>query len=169
MLAKRLNSSGSLSRATSGIKERIFELLDAQLDFRRRLQRELGVDLHGLDVMIHLATHGNASPTEIAKKLDTSTAAASLILQRLESMGHISRGPDKSDRRKVVVSANKPSVQAAFAFAAPISQGTDELLQDMSESEIKAVAKFLDRLSRIYNGENLGVRGGVSKGKGSRG
>lgn len=168
MSAKRPDSQGSLSKEVLSVKGQIFELLDAQLNFRRKLQKELGVDPHGLDAMLHLATRGNASPTEIAKKLDTSTAAASLVLQRLESMGHISREPHASDGRKVVVAANKSSIQSAFAFATPISQGTDELLQGMSESEVKAVTKFLDRLLEIYEREDSGLRGGASKGKGLR-
>ena len=50
-----------------------------------------------------LAQKGELTMTEIAKKMDHTTAAATGLVDRLEKLGHVERCHAKSDRRKILV------------------------------------------------------------------
>lgn len=126
------------------------QLLDRQLRFRRHVQEELGVDSAGLTAMIHLAGAGSDTPTAIAANLERSTAATSLVLNRLENAGHISRQPHPSDRRKVVVVPAPASLVTAYKTANPVMVGIDQRAAALTPAEQSTVAGFLHSLVGLY-------------------
>ena len=128
----------------------IREMLFLQLQNLRRTQKDLEIDAAGLEVMLHLAANGEMNPSEIAKMLDTSSAATSLVLQRLEDVGHITRKDDPSDGRKILVTAVNTSLQAAYKSGDYVVRGTIELLESMNASEMKVIENFLEKLVAIY-------------------
>ncbi len=134
-----------------GIRDTLMQLLTKQLRFRRHTQESLGVDSAGLTTMIHLSQVGSDTPTSIAHTLDTSTAATSLVLSRLETAGHIERQPHPTDRRKVVVAPAAASIAAAFACANPVIDGIDRLTAALSPAERSTVAGFLRGLVDVYD------------------
>ena len=150
MVKKSISNRFQSSPEVEELRVLIREMLGAQLDQIRRTQKELGVDASGLEVMLHLAANGETNPSEIAKRLDTSSAATSLVLQRLEDTGHITRHDDPSDGRKVLVAPVKASLQAAFKSGDPVVQGTIKVLESLTASEIKVVKKFLEKLVATY-------------------
>ena len=121
------NVNGARYAVDGDIRELSVELLTRQLRFRRHMQDSLGVDSAGLTTMIHLAGVGTNTPTAIARTLETSTAATSLVLNRLEASGHICRQPHPTDRRKVVVVPVPASITSAYEYANPVINGTDQL------------------------------------------
>lgn len=54
-------------------------------------------------LLSHLSDHEVAIMSEIAQKMGHTTAAATGMVDRLESMGYISRAHGTKDRRKVIV------------------------------------------------------------------
>lgn len=126
------------------------QLLTEQLRFRHLVQDALGVDYAGLSTMIHLAQVGSDTPTAIAGALETSTSATSLVLNRLETSGHVSRQPHPTDRRKVVVAPVRASLAAAQDHARPINEGIGELSGTLTAAERATVAAFLDGLVALY-------------------
>lgn len=134
----------------NGIRDHLAELLTLQQRFRRQLQEALGVDSAGLTTMIHLAEVGTDNPTAIAGTLETSTAATSLVLNRLEASGHISRLPHPQDRRKVVVAPAPASIASAFESARPLIDGIDQLTATLTPAERSTVAVFLEGLVDVY-------------------
>ena len=113
-------------------------------------EEALGVDYAGLSTMIHLAQVGSDTPTAIAGTLHTSTAATSLVLNRLEASGHISRQPHPTDRRKVVVTPVLASLAAAGEHSRPVSEGIEELAATLTPAERATVAAFIDGLVTVY-------------------
>ncbi len=136
--------------ADGGIRDRLMALLTLQLQFRRHMQDSLGVDSAGLTTMIHLAEVGSDTPTAIAGNLETSTAATSLVLNRLEASGHISRQSHPSDRRKVVVVPTPASIASAYERASPVISGIDQLTAALPAAERTTVTAFLNGLVHVY-------------------
>ena len=134
-----------------GICDQVADLFMRQLQFRRHLQASLNVDSPGLTTMIHLAQQGNDSPTGIARTLETSTAATSLVLNRLEASGHISRQVHPTDGRKVVVVPAPKSIASAFESASPVMNGTDRLIARLKPAERLVVTSFLNSLIGVYD------------------
>lgn len=150
MAKKELYPSLRSKPAVGEVRILIREMLKAQIATLRHTQKALEIDAPGLEVMMHLAAHGECNPSELANYLDTSTAATSLILQRLEDMGHVSRKPDPSDGRKVLVVANKASLQAAYKSGDSVVKGTIRALESLSAADLKVVKRFLESLIDIH-------------------
>ncbi|MGR0161111.1 MarR family winged helix-turn-helix transcriptional regulator [Paenarthrobacter nitroguajacolicus] len=133
------------------IRARVQQLAVRQQRFERYLASELGVDAPGLEAMDHLIATGPATPTELARRLGISTAATTLVLNRLEDAGHIRRDRHPSDGRKLVVTAAQSSADQAFERVLPMIEGVEELVAGLSAPERAAVQAFLDRLVAIYD------------------
>lgn len=133
------------------IRARIQQLTIRQQRFERYLAFELGVDAAGLEAMDHLIATGPATPTELARRLGISTAATTLVLNRLEDAGHIRRDRHPSDGRKLIVTAAQSSADRAYERVLPMIDGVEKLIDGMSVQERTAVQQFLDRLVAVYD------------------
>lgn len=154
--AERGSTGGGPSESVTssvGIRDLLRDLTVCQQDFERRLADHLGVDAAGLSVMNHLGSAGSATPTEIAHLLDASTAATTLVLNRLEKAGHLTRSPHPTDRRKVVVTPNPATLRAAYEMLNPIIDGVDGITARLAPGERAAVETFLDDMIALYRSE----------------
>lgn len=133
------------------IRARVQQLGVRQQRFERYLASELGVDAPGLEAMDHLIATGPATPTELAKRLGISTAATTLVLNRLEDAGHIRRDRHPSDGRKLVVTAAQSSADRAYERVLPMIEGVEDLVSGLSAADRATVQAFLDRLVAIYD------------------
>lgn len=147
---RRAAREESPSDVDDDIRDRLMQLLTEQLRFRHLVQDALRVDYAGLSTMIHLAQVGSDTPTAIAGTLEMSTAATSLVLNRLEASGHISRQPHPTDRRKVVVAPVRGSLAAAREHSRPVTEGVEELAGTLTSAERATVAAFIDGLITVY-------------------
>lgn len=74
-----------------------------------------------------------------------------LVLNRLEAAGHITRDRHPTDGRKLVVTAAQQSAEQAHQRVIPLIQVVEELIQTMSATDRRTVANFLDQLIQIYD------------------
>ena len=137
--------------ATDDIRRRLQRLTASHEKFERTVERDLEVDAAGLATMDLLITRGPATPTELARAVEISTAAMTLVLNRLEASGHITRESHPTDRRKVVVTATEASTIRAHDSFQPLLRGVDTLVDSMGNDERLAVATFLAELLAIYD------------------
>lgn len=133
------------------IRARLQQLTIRQQRFERAVAQQLDVDAAGLDAMDHLLSSGPSTPTELAHRLEISTAAMTLVLNRLESAGHIRRERHPSDGRKLVVTASEESAEEAHGRVAPLIEGVEELIASMGDAELAVVEGFLQSLVQIYD------------------
>ncbi|QSB23660.1 MarR family winged helix-turn-helix transcriptional regulator [Curtobacterium sp. 24E2] len=133
------------------IRARVQQVGVRQQRFERHLARALDVDAAGLEAMDHLISHGQSTPTELARRLEISTAAMTLVLNRLESAGHVTRERHPSDGRKLVVTAAERSSDRAYDLVLPLIEGIEDVVAGMDDSERATVQTFLDRLIGIYD------------------
>ncbi|MGI4895436.1 MAG: MarR family winged helix-turn-helix transcriptional regulator [Janthinobacterium lividum] len=133
------------------IRARIQQVAIRQQRFERHLAGRLGVDAAGLEAMDHLISTGPATPTELARRLGISTAAMTLVLNRLETQEHIRRDRHPSDGRKLVVTAVRASADQAHRHVLPLIEGVEALIESMDDVERATVQHFLDQLITIYD------------------
>jgi DNA-binding MarR family transcriptional regulator len=122
-----------------------------QQEFERQTARQLQVDAAGLAVLNHLITEGTATPTELARRLEVSTAAMTLVIDRLEAAGHVNRSRHPSDRRKVVITPADHTVAMAYNQAGPLIRGVTDLADALTPEEQAAVTSFLERVVAVYD------------------
>src|SRR5690349_18424097 len=71
---------------------------------RGRIAREeLGVGVTDMMACGYLASHGFRTPSQIARRLQITTASVTVLIDRLERQGHVCRLPHPTDRRKLLV------------------------------------------------------------------
>lgn len=143
------------ARSTAGappsIRQSLRDLTEHQRRWERHLAERLDVDAPGHAAMAQLNTEGESTPTELARRLGLSTAATSLVLNRLEAAGHVRREPHPSDRRKVRVLPADASRAEGRRLVRPVLAEIDALVAALSEAEHVAVATFLSALARVYD------------------
>lgn len=134
-----------------GIRTRVRQVTERQRLFEQSLSRALAVDAAGLGAMTHLMAGGPTTPTALAARLGISTAATTLVLNRLEAAGHVRRERHPSDGRKLIVTASDESVARAEELVAPLIGGVERLVADLDAAEQATVLAFLDRLLEVYD------------------
>lgn len=133
------------------IRARVQQVTVRQQEFERHLAGQLGVDAAGLAAMDHLISTGPATPTELARRLEISTAAMTLVLNRLETQEHVRRERHPFDGRKLVVTAAQASADLAHRHVLPMIEGVEELIESLDEQERATVQRFLDGLIAVYD------------------
>jgi DNA-binding MarR family transcriptional regulator len=113
-----------------------------------RLSHELGVGPADLRALLYLYDTTDATPKDVATRVEQTTGSVTALLDRLERSGHIVRGPHPGDRRKLtlqltnsgrrIVDAVKAPYQTAFAG---VVSGTDT---DRTVEILRALAAALE-------------------------
>ena len=129
------------------------EILDLTVDLEADVGAELNVNRRDFEAMQHLVMSGPLSPTEIARRLDVSTAAATVIVDRLAAVGHATRQAHPTDRRGVLVVPNPASVERAMARILPLISGVDEVLDDFTVDEQGVITQYLTRVVGVYRAQ----------------
>lgn len=145
-----LRKSGPLPE-TGGIGEQLREISTLSNRFQKHVGRSLSVNDTDLSAMEHLMTEGPLSPSDLARHLDISTAATTVVVDRLAALGHVHREPHAHDRRKVVVVPTPASVHAAFETLIPMLAGISEVGSRLSERDRAVVERFLADVIAVYS------------------
>lgn len=138
------------------IRGQVQQLVLRQQRFERFLARQLGVDAPGLETMDYLISDGTSTPTELARRTGLSTAAMTLVLNRLEGAGHVHREPHPSDGRKLVVTPAERSREQAEQLVQPLVAGMESVIAALSPAERETVERFLVAVIAAY--DNATVR-----------
>jgi len=133
--------TSELPAEPGAISRRLRDIVTLSRDFERHVGQALMVNSTDLAAMEHLITEGSLTPSELSRRLQISTAATTLVVDRLVALGHVSRHPHPHDRRKVVVVPEPRSVTQAF----------DELMP--------VLEAFLERVATIYADALRPIRG----------
>jgi len=83
---------------------------------------------------------------EMGAALGLSSPATSALIARLESVGHLSRGRDPRDRRRVLLTASPSARRSAVAYFQPMGDAVTTALEGCGSDEMNAIVAFLERL-----------------------
>ncbi|TAJ48361.1 MAG: MarR family transcriptional regulator [Herbiconiux sp.] len=134
----------------SAITDSLREVDAISRAFERRLGRVLTVNPTDLAAMEFLIQEGSLTPSELAVRLGVSTAASTLVVDRLVALGHVERHPHDRDRRKIVVVPSRASVNRAIDELLPVIHGIAGVAERMPPSERAVVERFLTDVIAVY-------------------
>lgn len=145
-------AAGPASRRpdSDGISFALHEIVQLSRAFERQVGQALEVNTTDLSAMEHLIQEGSLTPGELSRRLDISTAATTLVVDRLVALGHAQRHPHPSDRRKVVVVPAQESVTRAFQQLHPVIGGVAAVTQELSDDDRHVIEAFLGRVVGVY-------------------
>jgi DNA-binding MarR family transcriptional regulator len=169
------DSGGAPGRGSARRSTRLLrDILDTNEEFEQHVGRTLAINATDLQAMEHLIMHGPLPPTELSRRLNISTAAVTAVIDRLISVGHVTRQQHPTDRRSVVVVPNPRSVESAMSTLMPMIMGIDRVLDEFNDAEKLVIERYLDRVVTIYRdqlpeaGDTTGAKPAGPKHRASR-
>jgi DNA-binding MarR family transcriptional regulator len=82
-------------------------------------------------------------PSQLAAKLGLTTGSVTVMLDRLERLGYVTRSADPSDRRKVVVRITPKAARRATKIYGPVAQeGERDVLSRYTAAELRVLLDF---------------------------
>jgi DNA-binding MarR family transcriptional regulator len=100
------------------------------------------VDLDCLDL---IDRHGPLSPSALARRAGLHPATITGILDRLEGGGWVARERDPSDRRAVLVRAERDRYPDLMRLYAGMNRRMNKVYTGYDENELELIADFLHR------------------------
>ena len=103
-------------------------------------------------LLMILGKHPDCSQTELAERLEISSAAVAVSLKKLEKSGFISRQCQENDNRVNQVVITEKGWKIIDLSTQYFKEMENAFLSDFSEEELKQLQSFLERM--IKNGED---------------
>jgi DNA-binding MarR family transcriptional regulator len=138
--------------------ERLADLvMTMQRCFMIRLSEELArgqVSFPQFFLLGHIATHDSLSMSEIATKMNHSTAAATGLVDRLENLDYVQRAHAANDRRKVLVKITKKGTALVERIRQDIVNNLSQVMDLLPPDEQKAWLSIYEKIYAFCQSKN---------------
>lgn len=98
----------------------------------------------------HLFVAGSSSPTELARRLQMTTASGTELVDRLAKAGHVQREPHPTDRRRVVITLTGSAHETISTLFGRATAVTTRCAEELTPAHRDMVAQFLAALVTGY-------------------
>lgn len=98
----------------------------------------------------HLLERPELGPADIASLLGISTASATVLIDRLETAGHVQRQPHPDDRRRKSLVVTEHANTQMFATLQPLTQMLMAIDNDYRNDESAVIESYLRKVSDAY-------------------
>lgn len=127
-------------------------VVSAAENYRLRAARAvLGVGATEMAALSYLFTAGSSTPTELAARLQITTASVTDLVERLRRAALVGRATHPHDRRKVVVSLTAAARTTVGDVLERIAVSTARCTSLLSPEERASVLRFLHDLAIAYS------------------
>lgn len=107
----------------------------------------LGLTPHQARALRVTGEHDGLRPSAIAEALRISARSATEVVDALETAGLVTRAPDPTDRRAILVTVTAAGDQALAALSAARKQESDEYFARLTANERAALRDILGKLA----------------------
>jgi DNA-binding MarR family transcriptional regulator len=144
-------SGRSTVRGVDGERDQLVQLLQSYATEAERLGQVFAerhglhpTDLHALLAVMHADRAGQPlTPGRLGEQLGLSSGATTALIDRLERVGHVHRGRDDRDRRRVTLRYGEAAATVAEGFFGPLGIRMDDVVAGYSPAELAAARRFL--------------------------
>ena len=84
---------------------------------------------------------------ELAQRLGLSPAAATALVDRLETAGHVGRTRELADRRRVTLHMQARALELATAFFVPLGKLMREAAADLSDGDLARATSVIRQMA----------------------
>lgn len=126
----------------TGSLDALRECTEAGARVRGVVARQAGLSESELVALEHLVREP-LGPAELARRLEVSTAAATGIVDRLASHGHVTRAPHAEDRRRTQVLVTASGREEVLRRLLPMFRSLRELDESFDPAERAVVERYL--------------------------
>ncbi|HEV2797086.1 MAG TPA: MarR family transcriptional regulator [Nocardioides sp.] len=127
---------------TSNSLEALRDLVTTGARVNHVVARRAGISDTELVTLEHLSRE-QIGPAEVARRLEVSTAAATGIVDRLVSRGHVERRPHAADRRRTELVLTDSGRGEVVGHLLPMFVALDQLDRGFTEEERETIERYL--------------------------
>jgi DNA-binding MarR family transcriptional regulator len=134
------------SRKNELVNEIVLAIQDEQTQnafLSNAIAQRLDVTSNELEVLGTLTARGPLSAGNIAQRTGLTSGAVTRLIDRLEERGSVRRRADAQDRRRVLVEITPGASKTCEPFYGPIAREGTRLLEQLHESELETILKYL--------------------------
>ena len=122
-------------------------LISASQDLTVRMARRMALNVSDMTAILWLSEHGPVGGAELARRLGISTAATTVLVDRLERAGYVERVRDTADRRRVRVTDTATAREATLHAWLPVILDIDKVCRSLPQTQQAVVRDLLGRLT----------------------
>jgi DNA-binding MarR family transcriptional regulator len=130
------------ARSRHGLEEVLREVLDLAARVRPALGRRLNLSAAEVLALEHLGRE-QIGPVELSRRLGLTSAAATVLVHRLEGAGHLDRQPHPQDGRRTVLSATPEARRRSLEQVRPMIEGFDAAAAKLTPEQRLVVGGYL--------------------------
>jgi DNA-binding MarR family transcriptional regulator len=134
----------SREEITLEFQQRMVRFIADVILFNHAVSAKLGLGASDSQFMTLLQSHGPLTPRQLSAHTGLTSGTVTGVIDRLETFGLITRQPDPTDRRKVLVT---PSFDAIQEKLAPLYEEQGRRLQTVlatrTDAELQTISTFL--------------------------
>ena len=150
----KIPNSGEFSGQASEATMLFRQVLEESAAYAKFVGDHLDVNRTDFEAMEHLIQNGPMTAGQLAKAVGVSPGTATVMIDRLVEVGHVTREANPEDRRGVIVVPNPDSVRTAWHHIKPLIEASEEALSEMSKTQKQAVANYLRRMLEAYEAQH---------------
>jgi DNA-binding MarR family transcriptional regulator len=135
-------------RPDHGLSDPLQELLVLARSVRFAMAARLGISETELHAMEHVMGEP-IGPVELSRRLDLTSAAATVLLHRLVESGHVVRTPHPTDRRRQVLVPRPEGLVQVFELLRPLLSELDAVALEFTDAERAVIGRYLERVNDV--------------------
>jgi DNA-binding MarR family transcriptional regulator len=135
-------------RVDHGLSDPLRELLVLARSVRFAMAARLGISETELHAMEHVLSEP-MGPVELSRRLDLTSAAATVLLHRLVESGHVVRTPHPTDRRRQVLVPRPEGLVQVFEVLRPLLAELDAVALEFTNGEREVIGRYLERVNDV--------------------
>lgn len=132
------------------VTELLREVISHSQDYAKVVGAHLDVNETDFSAMEQLISKGPMTAGDLARAVGISPGSATVMIDRLVEVGHVTRAPNPKDRRGVLVTPNPASVAEAWKHISPLIISSERALAEMTATEQAAIQKYLQTMLDVY-------------------
>lgn len=110
------------------------------------LAHRMGLSVTDLGALHQLVGRPPLGTVELARHLGMSSAAATVLVDRLERAGYVQRRRDEKDRRRVILEVTSETEERSRAAVAGWISAVVEIENGMTEEQLATVEGYLEQV-----------------------
>ncbi|MEU4197241.1 MarR family transcriptional regulator [Kribbella sp. NPDC026611] len=129
---------------TGEIQQRMIRFIAEVVLYNHAVSAKVGLGASDSQFMTLLQAYGPLTPRQLSERTGLTSGTVTGVIDRLESHGFVTRRPDASDRRKVVITPSFEAIQETFVpLYAEQAERMQGVLASRSDDELRTILAFL--------------------------
>lgn len=135
---------------TDNLTQALIEFYEKFSSWEQGVVRETGLTLPQMHTLEILGAFGNLRMKELAQKMGITTGALTVLVDRLERQGLVTRKPHETDRRSIRVGLTEAGDRHFQEHHALHTRLTHELVASLAPQEADALLMILQKLNSHF-------------------